>query len=70
MFHNIFEPEFDDLSFKSNEGFKIMRPQHLAADAMVREGWTCSVWVAITYMRVSLRNSLFVAITNITLDCS
>lgn len=78
MFHNILEPEFDGIGFKSNEDFKIMRPQHLAVNAVVRwggEGQTCllvctncSVWMAINYMRVSSRNCLFLAKTKITLD--
>lgn len=38
MFHNILEHGFDGIGFKSNEDFKIMRLQHLAANAMVRDG--------------------------------
>lgn len=38
MFHNILEPGFDGMGFKSNEGFKIMRTQCLAAKSMVRDG--------------------------------
>lgn len=38
MFHNTLEPGFDGIGFKSNEDFKIMRPQHLAANAVVRDG--------------------------------
>lgn len=38
MFHNILEPGFDGIGFKSNEDFKIMRPQHLAPNAVVRDG--------------------------------
>lgn len=72
MFYNILEPGFDGIGFKSNEDFKITRLQHLAANAVVRDGergWTClictdcSVWMAINFVRVSLRNCLFVAKT-------
>lgn len=38
MFHNILESGFDGIGFKSNEGFRIMRAQHLAAKSMLRDG--------------------------------
>lgn len=37
MFYNILEPGFDGIGFKSNEDFKVMRLQRLAANAMVRD---------------------------------
>lgn len=38
MFHNILEPGFYGIAFGSNEDFRIMRPQCLAANVMVRGG--------------------------------
>lgn len=37
MFHNILEPGFYGIGFESNEDFKVMRPQCLAAN--VGERW-------------------------------
>lgn len=38
LFCNILEPRFGGIGLKSNEDFKIMRPQHLAAHTMGRAG--------------------------------